>query len=115
MGLTRFLTVCSSGQASADLHTLSLHDALPIWLRASIDLPPFLPRADGPLWPEPHSVLFDFAATAAGAEWIDDIARAAREVRHRDAGDTVVGHHDWTTAQVRFRELRATVVYDWDS
>jgi hypothetical protein len=84
-------------------------------LRASIDLPPFLPRAGGPLWPEPHSVLFDFAATAAGAEWIDDIARAAREVRDRDAGDTLVGHHDWTAAHVRFRELRATVVYDCDS
>ena len=32
----------------------------------------------GALYPAPHSARFDFAATAAGAEWIDDLARAAR-------------------------------------
>jgi hypothetical protein len=37
---------------------------------------PFL-RPAGALWPKPHNVLFDFDATAAGAEWIDEIGRAA--------------------------------------
>jgi hypothetical protein len=38
--------------------------------------------ADG-LWPVPHNALFDFEATKQGAEWIDEIARAAK-VRSRD-------------------------------
>jgi hypothetical protein len=29
------------------------------------------------LWPTPHSKLFDFKATAAGAQWIDDLPYAA--------------------------------------
>jgi len=41
---------------------------------------PFL-RPARALWPKPHNVLFDFAATAAGAEWIDEIGRAG--VRRR--------------------------------
>src|SRR6478609_8621167 len=40
---------------------------------------PFL-RPPEALWPKPHSVLFDFEATADGAEWIDEIARAARAI-----------------------------------
>ena len=84
-------------------------------LRPAVDLPPFFPRPSGPLWPVPHNVLFDFEATAAGAEWIDDIGAAARTVR--DAGDTrlVVAHHDWTAKHVRFGELKPVVVHDWDS
>jgi hypothetical protein len=35
-------------------------------------------RPDGELWPKPHNVLFDFEATAAGAEWIDDEYELAR-------------------------------------
>jgi hypothetical protein len=84
-------------------------------LRPSADLPPFFPRAGGPLWPAPHNVLFDFDATAPGAEWIDEIAVAARA--QRDVGGTgvVVAHHDWTAKHVRFAQLRPTVVYGWDS
>jgi hypothetical protein len=32
------------------------------------------------LWPPPHNALFDFEATAAGAGWIDDIAREAKRI-----------------------------------
>src|SRR3954447_24668536 len=32
------------------------------------------------VFPEPHSPIFDFVATAAGAEWIDDLARRAAAV-----------------------------------
>ena len=71
-------------------------------------------RPSGALWPKPHNVLFDFEATAAGAEWIDEIARAARSVPA--AGREVVGHTDWAAKHVRFdAELRPTAVYDWDS
>jgi hypothetical protein len=37
--------------------------------------------AEQDLYPLPHSPIFDFEATAAGAEWIDRLARAARTVR----------------------------------
>lgn len=76
---------------------------------------PFFPRADGPLWPKPHNVLFDFEATAEGAEWIDEIARAAKPLRDAQVGELVIGHGDWTVKHFRFDELRPTVIYDWDS
>jgi hypothetical protein len=84
-------------------------------LRPSADLPPFFPLPGGPLWPEPHAVTIDFGATAAGAEWIDDIARAARERRDAAGGRLVIAHHDWTAKHVRFAGFRPTVVHDWDS
>jgi hypothetical protein len=76
---------------------------------------PFFPPADGPLWPVPHNVLFDFEATAAGAEWIDEIAWAAKPLRDPGAAELVIGHGDWTVNHFRFASLRPTVVYDWDS
>ena len=84
-------------------------------VRPAVDLPPFFPRAGGPLWPEPHNVLFDFQATTAGAEWIDEIGGAAKARRDRGGGDLVIAHHDWTAKHVRWAGIRPTVVYDWDS
>ncbi|HEY4413752.1 MAG TPA: hypothetical protein VGN06_12195 [Gaiellaceae bacterium] len=84
-------------------------------VRPSADLPPFFPRAGGPLWPEPHSVLIDFGATAEDAEWIDEIACDARARRDRSRGPVVIGHNDWTARHVRFAGIKATVVHDWDS
>jgi hypothetical protein len=78
-------------------------------------LEPFFSPPGGPLWRVPHNVLFDFEATAAGAEWIDEIARAAKEARDGGAGEVVIGHADWTVKHIRFDGLRPTVVYDWDS
>lgn len=74
---------------------------------------PFLQPADA-LWPRPHNVLFDFDATEAGAEWIDDIGRATRCVRA--VGSEAVGHTDWSAKHLRFDDaLRLTALYDWDS
>lgn len=74
---------------------------------------PFLRPANA-LWPKPHNALFDFGATATGAEWIDGIGRAARRVDV--VGSEVVGHTDWSAKHLRFDDdLRATAVYDWDS
>ena len=84
-------------------------------VRPTADLQPFFPRAGGPLWPAPHSVFVDFDATAEGAEWIDEIAAAARAQRDRGGGDIVVAHHDWTAKHVRWAGIKPTVVYDWDS
>jgi hypothetical protein len=78
---------------------------------------PFFPLGDGDaLWPVPHNVLFDFGATEAGAGWIDDIARSAKQVRDSGDGDEVVGHTDWSAKHLRFDpELHLTALYDWDS
>lgn len=67
------------------------------------------------LWPTPHNVLFDFDATAAGAEWIDDIAASAKPLKDAGVGRLVIGHGDWSVKHFRFDGLKPTVVYDWDS
>jgi hypothetical protein len=66
------------------------------------------------LWPPPHSKLFDFAATARGAEWIDEIAQRARE-RMRPVGNHVIGHGDWRIEHVRFLADTVVSAFDWDS
>jgi hypothetical protein len=78
-------------------------------------LEPFFPPPGGPLWPKPHNALFDFEATAGGAEWIEDLARAARRARDSRAGELAIGHGDWSVKHFRFDGLRPTVIYDWDS
>jgi hypothetical protein len=78
-------------------------------------LEPYFAPPDAPLWPRPHSVLFDFEATAGGAEWIDEIARSAKPLRDARVGRLVIGHGDWTVKHFRFDGSRPTVIYDWDS
>jgi Ser/Thr protein kinase RdoA (MazF antagonist) len=68
---------------------------------------------DAEPWPRPHNALFDFAATRAGADDIDAIARrAAPRMR---AGPVVLAHQDWSVKQFRFLGDEITAVYDWDS
>jgi hypothetical protein len=70
-------------------------------------------RPDDGVWPKPHNVLFDFEATAEGAEWIDAVGRRALLP---PVGELVVGHTDWAAKHVRFDDdLRPKAVYDWDS
>ena len=79
-------------------------------------LEPFFPRTSDKLWPVPHNVLFDFEATRRGAEWIDEIADAAKQRRDAHSGPLVIGHHDWVVKHFRFdNRLRPMVIYDWDS
>jgi hypothetical protein len=73
-------------------------------------------RPEGALWPKPHNALFDFEASASGAEWIDEIALAARAIADRHVGAEVVGHTDWSAKHLRFGpKLDVTALYDWDS
>jgi hypothetical protein len=66
------------------------------------------------LWPpEAHSPLFDFAATAAGAEWIDALAARAKPLVA--GGEPLAGHHDWCGEHMRFAGGEVVAVYDWDS
>jgi aminoglycoside phosphotransferase (APT) family kinase protein len=73
-------------------------------------------RPEGALWPKPHNALFDFEATASGAEWIDEIATAARAITDRNVGTELVGHTDWSAKHLRFSpQLELLALYDWDS
>jgi hypothetical protein len=96
----------------------SLHSILAALLPIAADctLPGHLlpSPVDGPLWPTPHSKLFDFNATQAGAEDIDDVARAAH-ARTRPVGRIAVAHGDWRAEHVRFQNGVAVAAYDWDS
>jgi hypothetical protein len=65
----------------------------------------------GPLWRASARLRRD----CVGAEWIDEVARAAKPLRDAQAGELVIGHRDWTVRHFRFDGLRPTVVYDWDS
>lgn len=67
------------------------------------------------LWPEPHSPLFDFRATAAGAEAVDVLARRGAEARDADSSGRVVAHCDWSARNVRLDGHRLVVAYDWDA
>lgn len=67
------------------------------------------------LWPEPHDLRFDFAATAAGAEWIDELAEGARHRLAGIDGNLIVGHMDWRAGNLGFEADRCTAIYDWDS
>ncbi len=111
----------------ADAHDPSVRRAMAETLarlidvgRGFVDLPGLRPGLlsripEGQLWPEPHSAIFDFEATAAGAEWIDELAVRARELLRRPAGQRVVGHVDWSVKHFRFVDGGVAAIYDWDS
>lgn len=67
------------------------------------------------LWPEPHDLRFDLRGTAAGAEWIDDAARAARATLAATEVPDVVGHLDWRVQNLAFAGPGVCAIYDWDS
>lgn len=67
------------------------------------------------LWPsEAHAPIFDLAATAAGAEWIDALAARAKPLT-MEPSERLIGHTDWSGKHFRFDDSGVTVVYDWDS
>jgi Ser/Thr protein kinase RdoA (MazF antagonist) len=69
----------------------------------------------GQQFPEPHSPIFDFEGTAAGAEWIDELARRAAAVTAADLSPDVIAHTDWAARNVRIDRGEIVAVYDWDS
>ncbi|HTN78039.1 MAG TPA: hypothetical protein VMK16_00080, partial [Acidimicrobiales bacterium] len=75
---------------------------------------PLATPVDG-LYPEPHSPLFDFAATRAGAEWIDELATGALRVRDSDPTPRVTAHTDWSARNVRAWPGGVRAIYDSDS
>jgi hypothetical protein len=67
------------------------------------------------LWPTPHNALFDFEASAPGAEWIDELAEQSLRILSTSVGPMVVGHGDWSAHNLRMRHGAVCAVYDWDS
>jgi hypothetical protein len=74
-----------------------------------------LGRPSGDLWGEPHDLRFDFPGTAAGAEWIDELAEGGyrRMAGHRPL--VVVGHLDWRVENLGFDGDDVVAIYDTDS
>jgi hypothetical protein len=75
---------------------------------------------EGTLWVRPHNDLFDFEATGAGAETIDQRARQARLTLDRWTPRTrLISHTDWSAQHLRFGPDPVAdgvaMVYDWDS
>ncbi len=65
------------------------------------------------LYPEPHSPMFDFVATAAGAEWIDEHASIAKPLL--ELGTRGIAHGDWAARNVRLSTSGVAAIYDMDS
>ncbi len=73
-------------------------------------------RGSTALWPVPHSPLFDFEATADGAESIDALAaEAQRRLVAIDDWPLVVGHFDIRSENCRYDGSRIVALFDWDS
>ena len=79
------------------------------------DFPIWMESSRPALWPQPHNVLFDFEKTAAGAEWIDEIAQPAKQILRTATGPLVIGHSDWSLQNMSFSRSKLMCVYDWDS
>ena len=97
-GLARFVTLAAPEIDALQGHVHPLHRLV-----------------DG-LYPVPHSRRFDFAATASGAEWIDDLMRDARGwLAATLPRIEVVAHGDWRAQNVSLRDGALDAVYDWES
>jgi hypothetical protein len=66
------------------------------------------------LWPpaEDPGVKLD---EAAGAEWINDAGRRARDRLRASEPEAVIGHCDWLAGNLRWNGDALLVVHDWDS
>ncbi len=97
----------------------ALHDIV-----QSLDVDAFAdlrPEWTGP-YPPPHSPIFDFAATASGAEWIDEhntaTVNAKAQLTANGVGRPVVAHGDLRPENILITPApspRVSAIYDLDS
>ncbi len=66
------------------------------------------------LWPRPEDPDVNLNEVA-GAEWIDDAGRRARDRLRAGGSEAVIGHCDWLAGNLRWNEDALLVVHDWDS
>jgi Phosphotransferase enzyme family len=125
LGLATAETALLVGRPAVFTHELDRRTAIRGWYALSRA---FAGRedlvADGVAWsahptlyPPPHSPAFDFPATADGAEWIDALACAARDVIDAHEGALMVVHNDWRADNIRLTDegTGMAAVFDWDS
>ncbi len=65
------------------------------------------------LWPEPDDRPVDL--NRLPTTWVDAAAGTVREWLLQRPAATIVGHLDWYSANVGWRERRLLAVFDWDS
>lgn len=83
----------------------------------SLDPPPSWSawnHGEAGLWPLPERGGVDLN-DVVGPEWLDQAARVALDRLRSGKGETVVGHCDWLSDNVRWRGDDLLVVHDWDS
>jgi hypothetical protein len=70
----------------------------------------------GGLWPAPVDVDADLNQVP-GPGWLDEAGQFARRklLEGRDQDQTVIGHCDWITDNLRWQGSHLLVAYDWDS
>jgi hypothetical protein len=66
------------------------------------------------LWPCPEGSDVNLDEVA-GAEWIDDAGRHARDRLRAGESEAVIGHCDWLAGNLRWSGDELLVVHDWDS
>lgn len=66
------------------------------------------------LWPSPEDSDVNLDEVA-GAEWIDDAGRRARDRLRAGEPEAVIGHCDWLAGNLRWSGDPLLVVHDWDS
>ncbi|CAM3448624.1 phosphotransferase [Occultella aeris] len=71
-------------------------------------------HAEGGLWPRPEGPDVNLNEVA-GADWIDDAGRRARDRLRAGESDAVIGHCDWLAGNLRWSGDALLVVHDWDS
>jgi hypothetical protein len=92
-----------------------ISSARPLVKQVELGTPLVLQDVGEELWPEPHDLRFDFSGTSAGAEWIDDMGRAARRRLDGVSGESVIGHFDWRVQNLGITNGALSAIYDWDS
>lgn len=71
-------------------------------------------HAGDELWPCPEESAININLVA-GAEWLDDAGRRARDRLRAGESDAVIGHCDWLAGNLRWNGDEVLVVHDWDS
>lgn len=65
------------------------------------------------LWPAPDDR--DTDLNAMPHSWVDEVATIARDALHAIGGAPVIGHVDWYSLNLAWRDRELLAVYDWDS
>lgn len=99
-GLHRFITIAASLRLAGSL------EPSPPW----VGWDHFGPQ----LWPAPDDREGDLNTHDRG-DWLDGIARAARERLATFDDDAVIGHGDWYSQNLQWVEAELHAVHDWDS